>query len=657
MNKDSIVDFLGFIAVKAFSMLLCCIPLRVALWMGRRGGDFAYMVNSKRRSIAYANLKAVFPEKRALEIKKILKRHFENLGMSIFELLKFPVMDKRYLHRHITFENLGRIKQALDKGNGVILLSAHFGNWEIASLALSAEGYRMYAFVREQKYTRLNNLLNKYREMTGCKVVTKGFSIRDIIKTLHDNGIVAMLADQDAGPNGVFVDFLNRPASMAQGAVSFGLKTGAVILPVFTRRVARDRHVAEIGEPLELINTKNKEKDLKANLEKIAVIMRSFIKRFPEEWLWSHKRWKTTPQRAVLVLSDGKTGHLNQAMAVAETVEEALGARLKARGIEEKPVVKIDVVELKFKNRFTRMLLEISGLFASRRCQGCMRCLKFLLKKESFDKIKNHYADMVISCGAKTVAANIFLKYENNARTVAIMKPGLGRRKKFNLVILPRHDAPARLDSNMLITEAAPNRITNHPSTSLGTGEPRTTSCGLGLLIGGDAKNFKLTKETVRKVVDGILKTAEEMDLDIFVSTSRRTSGEIDKFLKDRLRGNKRCKSLIIANEENIEGAVPKIFDMSEVVVVSPESISMISEAASSGRYVVIFRGHHQGARAPGRQGKYGRVVENLERQGYINTVEPDEIYNVIKRLLTEKPIIKKLEDRKKIAKRLEGII
>jgi KDO2-lipid IV(A) lauroyltransferase len=633
------IDFLGYITLRALSLIFCCIPLRIGLWIGRRCGDLVYFLNSRRRAIAYANLKSAFPEKPAHEIKGILRSHFENLGMSIVELLKLPVLGRRYIDRHIAIKNPERIKEALDKGKGVIFLSAHFGNWEIASLVVNAKGYRMSVFVREQKHKRLNALLNRYREMTGSRVITKGFSVRNIIRTLNNNGIVAMLADQDAGANGVFVDFLGRPASMAQGPVSFGLKTGAVILPTFMRRIGYNNHVLEMGEPLELVNTGEKEKDMKLNLEKITGVFESFLKKFPEEWLWSHKRWKSTPQRTVLVLSDKKPGHLNQAMAVAEMAQEALRSRLKARGIEEKPVVRIRAAELRFRNGLTRLFLDIASLFAGTRCQGCLRCLRFCLKKESFDEVTNNYADLIISCGASTTGAGIFLRYENNAKGISIMRPGLGRNKKFDLVILPRHDAPMRLSRNVLVTEAAPNRIISSDTIQ---------GKGLGLLIGGDAKNFRLTKETVEKVLNGILKIAGEMDRDVFISTSRRTPRDIEEFLKEALKDNTRCKLLVIVNEKNIGGAVRKIFDMSEVVTISPESISMISEAASSGKYTIVFNGESS---------KYAKAVRNLKLQGYIDIAEPERIYDLIKKVLRDAPKPKKLDDRRKIIQHLQGIL
>lgn len=660
MKNIFLIDFLGSIIVRIFSILLYGIPLRMALWIGRRMGDLAYLMNSKRRSIAYANLKAAFPEKKSPEIKKIARSHFENFGMSLIELLKVPLMGKRYLERYVTVENFERIKEALLKGKGVIILSAHSGNWEIASLAISARGHRMSIFVREQKYARLNNLLNRHRAMTGCNVITKGFSVRDIIKTLKDNGIIAMLADQDAGPSGVFVDFLGRSASMAHGVLIFSLKTGAVILPSFVRRVSCYKNVLEIGEPLELINTGDKEKDIKLNLGKIADIFGSFIKASPEYWLWSHKRWKTTPQRTVLVLSDGKAGHFNQAMAAAEMIKEALSSRLKDRGIKEEPVLKVHVVELEFRSRPRRILLDIASYFAGRWCQGRLGCLRFCLEKEAFHKIKDIYADIIVSCGASTAGANIFLRYENNAKNIHIMKPGLARNRRFNMVILPRHDAPKKKSPNILITEGAPNRITEEAMKEavlrVLPRESHLARHGVGLLIGGDTKIFKLRKESVEEVVNNALKIAEEMNLDIFISSSRRTSGEVDAFLRDKLDRNPRCKLLVIANERNIEGALPAIFGSSEVIIVSPDSISMISEAVTSGKYVVVFK-ERQPAGRPGCQGKYNRSIEYLEREGYIKTAAPDEIYEVVKDFLKRKPSTRELQDRKRIIERLKVII
>ena len=663
MKKIFIIDFLVFAIAKTLSFFFCCVALRPALWIGRVMGGLVYILNTKRRSIAYANLKSAFPEKSAREIKTIARRHFENLGMNVVELMKFPIMDKRFLQRYTTIKNIDRIKDALDKGKGIILLTAHFGNWEIGSLSFNANGYRVSVFAREQKYTRLNNLLNRYREIKGSRVITKGFSVRAMIKELHNNSVVAMLLDQDAGANGVFVDFFGRSASVAQGASAFSLRTGAIILPTFVRRIGHHRHLIDLKEPLELINTQDKENDTRANAKKITDILEAYIRRFPEQWLWSHKRWKSTPRRTVLVLNDGRPGHFNQAMAVAEMAEEALGLRLKARGIEEKAVIDIQVREVKFKNRLMRTILDLSSLFAGPRCQGCLRCLRFCLEKESFDKIKNTYADIVVSCGASTVGVNTFLKYENNAKGIVIMKPGLGRARKFDLVVLPRHDASLTLSSplrgEVLITEAAPNRITEKAmreavlsAISFQTSDISHQQ-GIGVLIGGDTKTSRLKKESIEKLIDGVLKIAGEMDVSIFLSTSMRTSPEIETFLKHRLGKDSRCRLLVIANEKNIDGIVPAIFGLSEIIVISPDSVSMISEGASSGKHVVVFKEPE----LRDCKKKHGASVENLKRKGYTHQTAPGEIYDSLKRILKDKPTAKKLQDREKIIERLKTIV
>ena len=242
------------------------------------------------------------------------------------------------------------------------------------------------------------------------------------------------------------------------------------------------------------------------------------------------------------------------------------------------------------------------------------------------------------------IADSYFLWRQN----VVIMKPGLIRSKKMDLIILPRHDVNGEIRRNMLITDGAPNRITQK------TMEEAIVRLqgdrGIGLLIGGDAKGFKLKKEDVEKVINEIIKISEENNLDIFVSTSRRTSQEIDRLLKEKLNNNKRCKLLVIANEKNTEGTVADIFRLSDIIVLSPESMSMISEAASSGKYVMVFRSRVKNT-------KYNKMASNLEKNGYIYIAQPDEIFDKVKEILKTRPGIKKLEDREKITERLKALI
>lgn len=649
MKKDYIIDFLGFLILKAMIMLFWFMPLSWVLFIGRRLGDVVYLLNHKRRMIAYSNLKSAFPEKDFRQLRRINRRHFENLGMNVMELIKIPSIEKKYFDRYIELRNVKRIRDVIDHNNGVILLTAHFGNWELAPLVAKINGLTVLVFAREQKYVRLNSFLNKYREASGCKVITKGFSVRDIIKTLNSKGIVGMLSDQDAGSTGVFVDFLNRPASIAKGVVVFAQKTKAKIMPNFIWRDKKfTRHIIQVHEPVELTDTGNEEKDLKVDLQRMADLLADYVRKFPDQWLWSHKRWKSTPHRNVLILSDGKAGHLNQSKAIRGMYEEALISKLMARGIGEKAVLRVDIVDIKFKNRLCRLFLDLASIVSGTRCQGCLRCLRFCLTKESFEAVKNKYADAVISCGASTVAVNIFLQRENNAKNIIIMKPGLGRMRKVDLVVLPAHDS-RRWTKRVVVTEAAPNGI-NPEFVKLKAEKTGIKPGGIGIVIGGDTKGFVLNKDSVEKALNAGIRVAEERGVNIFVSTSRRTAREIEELVKSKMSGNAYCKLLIIANEKNMDEALPIIFGLSDIVIVSPESVSMISEAVSSGKYVVVFKA------AEGNT-KYGRLIENLSRAGYLRAVQADAVYNTVCEILDKRPENKRLNDREIIVERLKAII
>ncbi len=651
MKKDYWIDSVGFAAVKILGIFFRNIPLGLSLWIGRRIGDLSIFVNSKRWRIAYTNLKAAFPEKEPCEIKLITRRSFQNLGMNLIEVFRIPKLNLAYIDRFIKFENLEFLNNSLASKKGLVLLTAHFGNWELSSIFGSLKGYKVCVFAREQKYSRLNELLNKYRALTGCIVIQKGISTREVLKRLKKNEIVGMLLDQDAGESGEFIDFFGRPASTPLGPISFAMKTGSKIVPAFIIRDKGFRHIIEIERPIELDPAKTKEENIRIALIEFNNLLESYIRRYPEQWLWAHKRWKSSPQRSILVLSDQKAGHLNQSMAVAEMVEETLSSRLKAKTL-------VSIVEVRFKNRLSRFLLNTFSLISMRGCQGCLICLKKFLTKESYRNLKNRYADIIISCGSSLAGLNLILKRENNAKSIVVMNPGFLPKRLFNLIISPRHDG-LKEGGNILITEGAPNRIRDeaikkgieilegHGSWVMGHG-------GIGLLVGGDTKDFRLLRRDVEAVSEGVLRISEEYNRDIFITTSRRTSKEIEEVIKKKFSSFTHCKLLIIANDKNIEGAVPGIFGLSEVVILSPESISMISEAASSGRYAVVFMA--QGSRLKA-QGKYERFLRNFEDKGYIRIARPDEIYGAVKQILKERPKNEVLNDRAKIIERLKGFV
>jgi KDO2-lipid IV(A) lauroyltransferase len=134
--------------------------------------------------------------------------------------------------------------------------------------------------------------------LNGSRVIPKKRAVREIIKGLNKNEIVGILADQDGGRNGVFVNFFGRKASTPEGAIAFALKTGCAVLPTFIIREDGARHTFKIEPPIHITRSGNYEMDIKTNLQTWTDILESYIRRYPEQWLWIHKRWKTQPEES-----------------------------------------------------------------------------------------------------------------------------------------------------------------------------------------------------------------------------------------------------------------------------------------------------------------------------------------------------------------------
>ncbi len=244
-----------------------------------------------------------------------------------------------------------------------------------------------------------------------------------------------------------------------------------------------------------------------------------------------------------------------------------------------------------------------SCLLGKYSCQGCLCCLKAFLREEVYKALLGSKPDIIISCGASLAAVNFLLVRENLAKSIAIMRPALLGTKKFDLVIMPRHDAPPRR-KNVVVTEGALNLIDEkylkEQSQALVQSSGLEVSClspCIGLLIGGDTKNFRWDEAVILAVIQQVKSAAEKLDAQILVTTSRRTSYAVEKLVKKELKDYPRCKFLVIANEKNPPFAVGGILGLAQIMVTSCESISMISEAVSSKKYVLVFQSRGQDTR------------------------------------------------------------
>lgn len=636
MKKSSLIEYTAYLLARILGAIVISLPGKINFIIGKFIGILGYYLLKKKRRLVLKNLKLAFGRKlEPQELDKIARKAFVSLALDIIETLYMPRIDFKYINKHVRIENLRYLDDCLKEGKGVILLAYHLGNWELANITCGLQGYTYKVIVNEQRYPLLNNLLNRYRESKGCKTIPRGVALREVLKALRNNEVVAMVGDQ-GGKDGSLSNLFGLPTSTPIGFVRFAQSTGAHIIPAIIVRERRFSHRITLESPLKpesyskREDAENSPQALENYLMQSNVILERYISQYPEEYFWFYKIWKYSPVRTVAVLYDGKVGHLRQAEAMLKIVYR----------LPLPFTIYRNNIEISFKNIFAKAAAQVCALLA-------VDVWKFCLTKESYLAFKKAHADLIISCGSHLAGLNLVLARENLAKSICIMNPGIAGTYKFDLVVMPKHDNPPR-KKNIAVINGALNLVDEdylreHAQKLRGAiGGIGHKAC-IGLLIGGDTKKYTLTLKLMQQVIRELKKAASDLDGDILVTTSRRTSKKIETLLKEEFRDFSGCKLLVIANEKNIPEAVGGILGLADFILVSGESISMVSEAAASGKYTGVFRLKLGPLNAKTRHEVF---LKNLESQGYIYIIETSNIASKIKDILENRPVIKKLNDR-----------
>lgn len=282
--------------LRGIGFIIILFPLRTGLFIGAILGRLAYYIIRRERIKTLTNLRIAFgKEKAEREIKYIAREVFANLGKNLVELINFPKINKSNIDNLVKERGLHRIDKALHKKKGVIILASHFGNWEFLAAYLTIKGYRGPVIARRIYFNKYDVVLNRLRASKNIDVIYRDESPKKILRVLKSGGMIGILADQDVDSiEGVFVDFFGKLAYTPMAPASLALATGAEILPCFLIR-QRNRRTFVVEDPIELEITGNKERDILINTEKWSKVIESYIKRYPSQWVWMHRRWKTRP--------------------------------------------------------------------------------------------------------------------------------------------------------------------------------------------------------------------------------------------------------------------------------------------------------------------------------------------------------------------------
>jgi KDO2-lipid IV(A) lauroyltransferase len=305
------LEYLGALLLVFLSRSL---PHSWVLALGAGLGKFTFSVLRIRRRVAIENLVHSFPEKSAAELKQIARRSYENFGMMMLEYLRLPKLTEsefRQLIRFDTPEQEAPLQRALDMGRGAICMTGHFGNWEYMGALLAANKYPMVYLYQEQNNPYVDALIYQTRAKMRMPSIPRGAALRGILRSLRERKFVAILADQDAGGQGLFVNFLGRPASTGRGPAAFVLKNQAPIVFCIAIRQPHGCHDVECtllkfnfsaarsqDSPGIYIDPEwDEEQKLRVITEAWTKILEQYIHRYPDHWFWMHRRWKSRPSQ------------------------------------------------------------------------------------------------------------------------------------------------------------------------------------------------------------------------------------------------------------------------------------------------------------------------------------------------------------------------
>ncbi len=283
-----------FALFRILSFFIFILPLNLGIRIGQGLGRLAFYSLKKAQRLALNNLDIAFGDSKSTEEKRVLARQvFENLGRSFVEVVSLVKFNKGNIDRYIKCRGLEIIVRLIKEGKGGIVLSAHFGNWELMAHYFAIKGYRVNVIARRVRMEPFERFLTKVRQRHGVNILYRDASASDVIALLKKNEFVGVMSDQDMDRvSGVFVDFFGRKAYTPNGPAILNFLTKAPIIPcVMVRR--EFGHEILIERPIELSATGDRDRDILENTQRCTEAIESYIRRFPSQWVWFHNRWKT----------------------------------------------------------------------------------------------------------------------------------------------------------------------------------------------------------------------------------------------------------------------------------------------------------------------------------------------------------------------------
>lgn len=297
---------LEFSVIWLVAELLGLLPRPIARTLGAGIGRLAFRATPRLRRTGLRNLEIAFPGMPTPDREKILRRVYRNLGWHLAEFCQMPRYTRSNTSSFVHYDGLEHYLQARDEGKGVLIATAHLGAWELSSFYHSLMGYPIAVVARTLDNVYINRFVNKIRCLHGNRVIDKDEFARGLLTSMRRGETVGILMDTNmTPPQGAFVDFFGCPAATGTGVIRIARKTGAAVLPGFLLWDEESRgYVLHFGSRVSLPSTGDFESDVVAGTAILTKVLEEWIRRYPDQWLWVHRRWKTRPEGGAPVYTE-----------------------------------------------------------------------------------------------------------------------------------------------------------------------------------------------------------------------------------------------------------------------------------------------------------------------------------------------------------------
>jgi len=271
------------------------LPRRFALALGRALGRVWSDADARHARIAAGNLRMAFPQWDEARVWRTARGVYEHFGATLLDLLWLGRREASEIMALVDVEGREHVAAALQGETGLLMLTGHFGNWELAGLAHGAVFGSIGVIARPLDNPALDQQLCAFRAKTGNTVIYKQRALQQVLRFLREKKSVAVLIDQNVGEGGVFVDFFGRRASTTTVAAALSLKTGAPIVPGFAELLPNGRYRFSYGPAIQFEPTGDRQADILRLTQLATSVIEAQVRARPEQWLWLHRRWKTQP--------------------------------------------------------------------------------------------------------------------------------------------------------------------------------------------------------------------------------------------------------------------------------------------------------------------------------------------------------------------------